>query len=134
MLRLKKELIWSGENKIRTTEHRKALVNIWFLSAGSSSCSFETESAGSSCVSFCLTFSDQFLESDMIKIFNINTTWKMSVFRVILVRIFPYSDRIRRVSLRIRSECGKMRTRITPTIQRLFPQWNVNENKHSHCL
>ena len=39
-----------------------------------------------------------------------------SVRGVILVRIFPYSDWIRRnsVSLRIQSECGKMRIRITP--------------------
>ena len=37
--------------------------------------------------------------------------WKVSVFGVILVRIFPHSDWI---SLRIHSECGKVRTRITP--------------------
>ena len=35
----------------------------------------------------------------------------MSVFGAILVRIFPHLDS---VSLRIQSECGKMRTRITP--------------------
>ena len=36
----------------------------------------------------------------------------MSIFGVILVRISPYSDRIRRYSsLRIQFECGKMRTR-----------------------
>ena len=43
---------------------------------------------------------------------NTYTGWKVSVFGVLLVRIFPYSDWIRR-SLRIQSECGKMRTRIT---------------------
>ena len=35
----------------------------------------------------------------------------MSVFGAILVRIFPHLDS---ESLRIQSECGKMRTRITP--------------------
>ena len=43
-----------------------------------------------------------------------NVTWKVSVFGVFLVRIFPHSDWIRRdryfVSLRIWSKCGKMRT------------------------
>ena len=43
----------------------------------------------------------------------------MSIFGVILVRIFLHSDWIRKdteygVSLRIQSECEKMRTRITP--------------------
>ena len=40
----------------------------------------------------------------------------MPVFRVILVRIFLHSEwiRIDTVSLRIQSECGKIRTRITP--------------------
>ena len=38
----------------------------------------------------------------------------MSVFGVILVRIFPDSDWKQRVSLRIQSECGKMPTRVTP--------------------
>ena len=38
----------------------------------------------------------------------------MSVCGVILVRIFPHSDWIQRVPLRIQSESGKMRTRITP--------------------
>ena len=37
--------------------------------------------------------------------------WKVSVFAVILVRIFPLFGGA--VSLCIRSECGKMRTRIT---------------------
>ena len=36
---------------------------------------------------------------------------KVSVFRVILVRILPHSDRIRRD---IQSECGKIRTRVNP--------------------
>ena len=37
----------------------------------------------------------------------------MSEFRVILVRIFPFSDWTRR-DISIQSECGKIRTRITP--------------------
>ena len=42
------------------------------------------------------------------------TAWKVSVFGVIHVRIFPHSNWIREVSLRIQSEYGKIRTRITP--------------------
>ena len=44
------------------------------------------------------------------------TAWKVSVFGVFLVRIFPHSDWIRRygVSFRIQSEWGKIRTRKTP--------------------
>ena len=44
------------------------------------------------------------------------TARKLSVFGVILFRIFPHSDWIRRetsVSLTIQSKCGKMQTRIT---------------------
>ena len=37
------------------------------------------------------------------------TAYKVSVFGVILVRIFPHADRIQ-------SECGKMRTKITPNM------------------
>ena len=46
----------------------------------------------------------------------IATASKVSVFGVILVRIFPHLDaRIqKRLSLCIQSECGKMWTRITP--------------------
>ena len=36
------------------------------------------------------------------------TAWKVSVFGIILGRIFLHSEWIRRVSLRIQSECGKM--------------------------
>ena len=45
-----------------------------------------------------------------------STAWKLSVFGIFLVRIFPYVDCIRRdtVYLRIQSECGKIRTRKTP--------------------
>ena len=47
-----------------------------------------------------------------------NTAWKVSVFGVILVRVFPHSNwvslRIQSKSFRIKSECGKIRTRITP--------------------
>ena len=39
----------------------------------------------------------------------------MSVFGVLLVRIFPHSDWIR-----IQSECGKMRTRITPNTDTFY--------------
>ena len=43
-------------------------------------------------------------------IFNYHNAWKVSVFGVILVRIFPHSD----WTPRIQTECGKIRTRITP--------------------
>ena len=46
----------------------------------------------------------------------INTAWKLSLFGVILVHIFPHLDWIRRVSLRIQSECGKLRTRKAPNM------------------
>ena len=42
------------------------------------------------------------------------TAWKVSVFGVFLVRIFPHSDWIRKntpYSLCIQSKCGKMQTR-----------------------
>ena len=50
------------------------------------------------------------------------TAWKLSVLGVILVRIFPHSGWIRRdtVSLLINSECGKMRTRITPNTDTFY--------------
>ena len=41
---------------------------------------------------------------------EIKTGWKISVFRVFLVRIFPHLDWI----FRIQSECGKIRTRKIP--------------------
>ena len=47
-----------------------------------------------------------------------NTAWKVSVLGVILVRVFPHSNwvslRIQSKSFRIKSECGKIQTRITP--------------------
>ena len=49
-----------------------------------------------------------------------NIAWKVSLFLVFLVCIFPYSDLIRRdtflysIFLRIQSECRKIRTRKTP--------------------
>ena len=48
-----------------------------------------------------------------------STTWKVPVFGVFLVRIFPHSDWIRRdtVSLRIQSDCGKIRTRIPYSVR-----------------
>ena len=45
-----------------------------------------------------------------------HTTWKMSIFGVFLVGIFPHSDWIQNsVSLCIQSECGKTQTRKTPS-------------------
>ena len=43
------------------------------------------------------------------------TAWNVSIFRAILVCIFPYSDWIRRDTecLRIHSQCGKIWTRIS---------------------
>ena len=48
--------------------------------------------------------------------------WKVCVFGVILVRIFSHSDWIwsDTASLRIQSECRKMRTRITPNTDTLY--------------
>ena len=45
------------------------------------------------------------------------STWKVSVFGVILACIVQHSDWIRRdtVSLHIQPECGKIRTRISPS-------------------
>ena len=57
--------------------------------------------------------------SEYIEInWNIVVKWpslreKGSVSGVILVHIFPHLDWIRRDTLRIQSECGKIRTRIT---------------------
>ena len=50
-----------------------------------------------------------------------NTAWKVSVFAVILVRIFPHSDWIRR-DLRIQFECGKIRNRITPNTDTFYAE------------
>ena len=76
-----------------------------------------------------------------------STAWKMSVFGVILVCIFPHSDWIRGAtpwSLRIQSECRKMWTRFTPNSDTFYAvQVNVLlgsffRNKHipvfSWCL
>ena len=59
---------------------------------------------------------------------SLYSVWKVSIFGVILVRIFPHSDWIRRDTeyLRIQSECGKMRSRITPNTDAfytVFTQW-----------
>ena len=45
---------------------------------------------------------------------------KVSVFGVILVHIFPYSDRKFELSLRIQSECEKIRTSITPNTNTFY--------------
>ena len=50
----------------------------------------------------------------------ISTAWKLSLFGVILVHIFPHLDWIRRVSLRIQSECGKLRTRKAPNMNTFY--------------
>ena len=47
--------------------------------------------------------------------FTLCTAWKVSVFRVYLVRIFPHLDWYG-VSPRIQSECGKIQTRKTPNM------------------
>ena len=49
----------------------------------------------------------------ILPITNLSTAWKLSVFGVNLIRIFPHSDWIRR-DTPYQSKCGKMRTRITP--------------------
>ena len=59
-----------------------------------------------------------------------NTAWKVSVFGVILVRVFPHSNwvslRIQSKSFRIKSECGKIQTRITPNTGN-FSQWKFQK-------
>ena len=58
------------------------------------------------------------------------TAWKVSVFGVFLVRIFPHSDWIRRdVSLLIYFECRKIRTRKTPNADTFHA---VDVIDHSH--
>ena len=50
-------------------------------------------------------------------ILNIHPKWKVSLFRVFLISIFPHSDWVRRdcgVSLHSQSKCGKILTRKTP--------------------
>ena len=51
--------------------------------------------------------------------------WKVSVFGVTLVRIFPHSDCIRTdiIFLCIQSGCEKIRTRRTTNTVSLFTQW-----------
>ena len=51
-----------------------------------------------------------------------HTAWKVSVFGVILVRIFPHSDWIRRDTeyFSIQSKWGKMQTRITPNTNTFY--------------
>ena len=51
----------------------------------------------------------------------LDTEWKVSVFGVFLVRIFPHLDWIRRDTFRIQSKSGKKRARI----RTLFTQWDV---------
>ena len=58
------------------------------------------------------------------------TAWKVSVFGVILVHIFPYSDWIRRdmVFLRIQSEWGKYGHFLRSVIVTLCPPWKQDVN------
>ena len=58
------------------------------------------------------------------------TAWKMSVFGVFLVRIFPHSGWIRRFT---QSECGKIRTRKTPNTDTFYAVFNSNPF-HAKCL
>ena len=51
----------------------------------------------------------------------LDTEWKVSVFGVFLVRIFPHLDWIQRDTFRIQSKSGKKRARI----RTLFTQWDV---------
>ena len=55
-------------------------------------------------------------------LYIINTTWKVWVFGVLLVRIFSHSDCS--VSPRVHYECGKVWTRITPNTE-TFYSWNL---------
>ena len=48
-----------------------------------------------------------------------HTTWKVSVFGVIMARIFQHLDWIRR-DFRIQSKCGKIRTGITPNTDNFY--------------
>ena len=65
----------------------------------------------------------------------------MSVFRVILARIFPHSNWIRRdteylpvsVSLRIQSKCEKMRTRITSNTD-TFHALSTFKRQKNYCV
>ena len=67
------------------------------------------------------------------------TAWKVSVFGVILLRIFPHSDWILNteryeVSLRIQSECRKMRTRITPNMDTFYAVITIAYREHPNLL
>ena len=57
--------------------------------------------------------------------------WKVSVFGVTLVFIFPHSDWIWR---EIQSECGKIRTRITPTEDNFYAEYMKENSNKSHLL
>ena len=60
-----------------------------------------------------------------LKFYKNDTAWKVSVFCVILVPIFPHRLNTVRysVSLRIQSECGKIRTRTTPNTDTFYAAW-----------
>ena len=62
------------------------------------------------------------------------TAWKESIFGVILVHISPHSDWIRRDTLRIRSEYGKMQTRITPNTDSFHTvlYWRIPPKRVTH--
>ena len=55
---------------------------------------------------------------------RLSTARKVSIFGVIQVRIFPHSDWTRRdTESDIQSECGKIRTRITPNTDVFYTGW-----------
>ena len=62
--------------------------------------------------------SKDFWISEIIKVSN--TEWKVSIFRINLVRMFPYSNWIRSVCLHIQSKCGKIQTRITSNMDTFY--------------
>ena len=61
-----------------------------------------------------------------------DTELKVSVFEVILVHIFPHLESTE-VSLRIQSECGKMRKRITPNTDTFYAREEglINKSRSS---
>ena len=61
------------------------------------------------------------------------TAWKVSIFEVILFRIFPHLDWYF-ISLRIQSECGKIRTRITPNTASFYTVFDIQKSPYNIIL
>ena len=98
----------------------------------------------------CVLIDNRILNYDRIqtKQSSTCTAWKLSKYRVFLVRIFPHLDWIR-VSVRIQSECRKIRTRnnsvfghfsciasSNETLEIHFPEiirvsWNIHFKRHA---